>query len=315
MLHWNRISALLALPLSLTCQACAAGSAQDTSAAAYFSNEAAGDSGIPDVSTAMKGLLSTAREGGDVLRTWAAYKAGDKSALPKLFELAQGGNSRAQNVVGYLLDHGEGVRQDSTAAAAYFAAASADYPLARYNLAVLTLLGRGVVQDKVKAMEMFESSMKEASVDLAAVRLSLYYLSKGDTDRAWEWANEGANRGNVTAYYLLGRMLYDSGEYQEAYNWLTKAAQASEPNAPAILSAMYKNGNGIDKNMKMAASWMLIYYGLNKGQSNMNSSKLSSFGLTAKEMNDATSFSTTWLSNHRLVKRPNYNATLLQSSK
>lgn len=166
---------------------------------------------LPDISTAMKGLLSTAREGGEVLRTWAAYKAGDKAALPKLFELAQGGNSRAQNVVGYLLDHGEGVKKDSAAAAAYFSAASSDYPLARYNLAVLTLLGRGVPKDETKAMEMFESSVKDASVDLAAVRLSLYYLNKGDHDKAWTWANEGANRGNVTAYYLLGRMLYERG--------------------------------------------------------------------------------------------------------
>lgn len=108
----NRLPILLALPLAFVSLTCAASSAQDTSAAAYFSNEAAaGGADLPDISTAMKGLLSTAREGGEVLRTWAAYKAGDKAALPKLFELAQGGNSRAQNVVGYLLDHGEGVKK------------------------------------------------------------------------------------------------------------------------------------------------------------------------------------------------------------
>ncbi|KXK68028.1 hypothetical protein BC89_27790 [Pseudomonas monteilii] len=312
----NQLPALLALPLAFASLDCAAGTAQDTSAAAYFSNEAAaGGADLPDISTAMKGLLSTAREGGEVLRTWAAYKAGDKAALPKLFDLAQGGNSRAQNVVGYLLDHGEGVKQDSAAAAAYFSAASTDYPLARYNLGVLTLLGRGVAKDETKAMEMFESSVKDASVDLAAVRLSLYYLGKGEQDRAWAWANEGANRGNVTAYYLLGRMLYERGEYQEAYNWLTKAAQASEPNAPAILSAMYKNGHGMNQNAKMAASWWLIYVGLNKGKQGMNSAGISSFDLTSKEQNDATSFATNWLSTHKHMKRPDYDATLLQANR
>ena len=311
----NRLPALLALPLALASVTCAADSSVNTSAAAYFSSQAAGDSGLPDISSAMKGLLSSAREGGDVLRTWAAYKAGDKAALPKLFELAQGGNSRAQNVVGYLLDHGEGVKKDSAAAAAYFSAASTDYPLARYNLAVLTLLGRGVAKDEAKAMEMFESSVKDASVDLAAVRLSLYYLNKGDRDRAWTWANEGANRGNVTAYYLLGRMLYERGEYQEAYNWLTKAAQASEPNAPAILSAMYKNGHGMNENKKMAASWWMIYVGLNKGKPGMNSGGISSFGLSSKEQNDATSFATNWLATHKHMKRPDYDATLLQANR
>lgn len=313
----NRLSALLALPMALASYTCVADdNAKATSAAAYFSNDAASSgTGIPDISTAMKGLLSSAREGGDVLRTWAAFKAGDRAALPKLFELAQGGNSRAQNVVGYLLDRGEGVKQDSAAAAAYFSAASADYPLARYNLAVLTLLGRGVTKNEDKAMEMFETSMKDAAVDLAAVRLSLYYLKKGNQDKAWAWANEGANRGNVTAYYLLGRMLYERGEYQEAYNWLTKASQASEPNAPAILSAMYKHGHGMDQNMKMAASWWLIYVGLNKGKPGMSSAGLSSFGLSPKEQNDSTSFATNWLATHKNMKRPDYDATLLQASR
>lgn len=317
MLLENRLSALLALPLVLTSYVCTASEAvKATSAATYFSNAAdEPGTGVPDISSAMKGLLSTAREGGDVLRTWAAFKAGDRAALPKLFDLAQSGNSRAQNVVGYLLDRGEGVKQNSTAAASYFAAASADYPLAQYNLAVLTLLGRGVPKDEAKAMQMFESSMKEAAVDLAAVRLSIYYLKKGNQDKAWMWANEGANRGNVTAYYLLGRMLYERKEYQEAYNWLTKASQASEPNAPAILSAMYKHGHGMDQNMKMAASWWLIYIGLNKGKPGMSSAGLSSFGLSPKEQNDSTSFATNWLATHKNMKRPDYDATLLQASR
>lgn len=311
----NLLAVSMALPLAFAGIACDAADSQDSSAAAYFSKEAAGGADVPDISSAMKGLLSSAREGGDVLRTWAAHKAGDKAALPKLFELAQGGNSRAQNVVGYLLDHGEGVNQDSAAAAKYFAAASTDYPLARYNLAVLTLLGRGVEKDEAKAMVWFESSVKEASVDLAAVRLSLYYLSKGDHGRAWTWANEGANRGNVTAYFLLGRMLYERGDYQEAYNWLTKAAQASEPNAPAILSAMYQNGYGMNQNRKMAASWWLIYVGLNKGKPGLNSAGVSSFNLSSKEENDANSFATNWLSTHRQIKRPNYDSTLLQANR
>lgn len=250
-----------------------------------------------------------------MLRTWAAWKSGDKKALPKLFELAKGGNARAQNIVGYLLDRGEGVRQDSTGAAAYFAAASESYPLARYNLAVLTLLGRGVPKNEAKAMQMFEDSVKSAGVDLAAVRLSLYYLKKRDKDLAWKWANEGANRGNVTAYYLLGRILYERKEYSEAFGWLTKAAQASEPNTPAILSAMYKNGQGMDVNSKMAASWWLIYAGLNRNKAGLNAGGLGSFGLTSKEENEATHFANSWLSTHENIERPNYDATILQASR
>ncbi len=319
MLSQNRHAVFWALPLALACSvAVAAESANtgsSTSAAEVFdSAQPTSDIGT-DISSAMKGLLSNARGGGEVLRTWAAWKSGDKQALPKLFELAKGGNSRAQNIVGYLLDRGEGVRQDSAGAAAYFSAASESFPLARYNLAVLTLLGRGVPKNEAKAMLMFEDAVKSAGVDLAAVRLSLYYLKKGDKDLAWKWANEGANRGNVTAYYLLGRILYERKEFSEAFGWLTKAAQASEPNSPAILSAMYKNGQGMDENRKMAASWWLIYAGLNRNKVGLNASGLGTFGLSTKEENEATHFATNWLSSHENMVRPNYEATILQASR
>ncbi|VVP32203.1 tetratricopeptide repeat protein [Pseudomonas fluorescens] len=319
MLSQNRYAAFWALPLALACSVAVAAESANagtpTSAAEVFDNaKPASDIGT-DISSAMKSLLSTARGGGEVLRTWAAWKSGDKQALPKLFELAKGGNSRAQNIVGYLLDRGEGVRQDSAGAAAYFSAASETYPLARYNLAVLTLLGRGVPKNEAKAMLMFEDAVKSAGVDLAAVHLSLYYLKKRDKDLAWKWANEGANRGNVTAYYLLGRILYERKEYSEAFGWLTKAAQASEPNAPAILSVMYKNGQGMDANRKMAAAWWLIYAGLNRNKVGVNAGGLGTFGLSEKEENESTHFASNWLSSHKNMVRPDYEATILQASR
>lgn len=319
MLSRNRYATFWALPLALACSVATAAEtstgSRATSAAEFFdSAQPATDIGS-DISSAMKGLLSNARGGGEVLRTWAAWKSGDKQALPKLFELAKGGNSRAQNIVGYLLDRGEGVRQDSSAAAAYFTAASESFPLAGYNLAVLTFLGRGVAKNEAKAMLMFEDAVKKAGVDLAAVRLSLYHLKNGDQDLAWKWANEGANRGNVTAYYLLGRIAYERHQFSEAFGWLTKAAQASEPNAPAILSAMYKNGQGMDQNLKMAASWWLIYAGLNRNKAGINASGLGGFRLTAKEENEARHFATNWLASHDSMVRPNYEATILQASR
>lgn len=320
MLHENRKRLAWALPLALSCACVNAAETSPTpkpASAASFYESAQSTPQTPDldISGAMKGLLSSARGGGEVLRTWAAWKAGDKQALPKLFELAKDGNSRAQNIVGYLLDNGEGVRKNSEAAATYFARASNDFPLARYNLAVLTFLGRGIEKDEVKAMGLFADAVKSAGVDLAAVRLSLYYLKKGDKEQAWKWANEGANRGNVTAYYLIGRMLYERQEYSEAYGWLTKAAQAGEPNSPAILSAIYNNGYGMNQNRKMAASWWLIYAGLNRKQQGINASGLGAFDLTKKEESEAANFASNWLSTHKRMARPSYEKTLLQANK
>ncbi|WP_282366690.1 tetratricopeptide repeat protein [Pseudomonas sp. PS02290] len=319
MLSRNRWAAFWAIPMVLACPFATATEPADTgsssSASEYFESVQPTTDIGSDISSAMKGLLSNARGGGEVLRAWAAWKNGDKQALPKIFELAKAGNGRAQNIVGYLLDRGEGVRQDSSAAAAYFSAASASFPLARYNLGVLTLLGRGVVKNEGEAMQMFEDAVKNAGVDLAAVRLSMYHLKRGDQDQAWKWANEGANRGNVTAYYLLGRISYERQQFSEAFGWLSKAAQASEPNAPAILSAMYRNGQGMDQNLKMAASWWLIYAGLNRNKAGLNAGGLGAFGLTPKEENESRHFATNWLASHDSMIRPNYEATILQANR
>jgi len=284
-----------------------------SSAADYYDQARKSDSGLDkDIAGAMSGLLTDAKQGGEVLRTWAALKSGDKTALRQMFQLAKEGNSRAQNIVGYLLDNGEQVKRDSRAAFAYFSAASRDFPLARYNQAVLLFLGRGVPKDEAAAIELFKDSVKSAGVDLAAVRLALHYLGKEQRDEAWRWANEGANRGNITAYYLLGRMLYERGEYGEAFGWLNKAAQASEPNAPAILSAMFRDGRGMDHNQKMAASWLLIYAGLNRNTSGANATSIGSFRLSSQEELDATNFASNWLATHKNMKRPDYSVTILQ---
>src|SRR5690606_1574937 len=78
-------------------------------------------SGIAD---RMKQMLVNAKEGANVLKAWSAYRAGDKESLREIFALAREGNPIAQNLAGWMLDNGDGVKQDSNAAFRYFSAAS-----------------------------------------------------------------------------------------------------------------------------------------------------------------------------------------------
>lgn len=272
------------------------------------------DTATLDIPAKLDELLATAKETSEVMRLYASWQAGNREAIPEIFALAKNGNARAQNLAGFMLDNGQGVKQDSKAAAAYFQSAAATLPLAKYNLGVLTYYGRGLRKDEAKAMEFFKESAIKAGVEQASVQLAIYYLKNKNEDEAYKWANEGSNRGNVKAFYLLGRILYQRGQYQSAASWIQKAANASEPNAPAILSLMYRDGKGVGQSKMMAAAWWMIYGALNRKQTGGSLVTSSAFGLDETEQRQALGFANNWLATHGADKRISYQKTLLKTN-
>ena len=258
----------------------------------------------------MMAVLSGAKESTEVLRAWSAYRAGSKAAVGEIFSLAQQGNATAQNFAGWMLDNGKGVKKDSTAAFNYFVASAKSYPLAKYNVGVLYFFGRGVTKNEGSAYGFFKEAATGAGVQQAQIRLALHALAKGDRDEAWKWANEASNRGNVIGFYLIGRMLFEKKSYKESYAWLMKAAQASEPNSPALLSKIYEQGLGADKNPVMAAAWWMIYTGKNKDKAGAGA--VAAFILEAAESREATAFANNWLAAHGDSQKVDYKSTIYE---
>ncbi|MEC4720489.1 tetratricopeptide repeat protein [Noviherbaspirillum sp. CPCC 100848] len=264
------------------------------------------------VADSMVHLFKSAKGGAETLRAWSAFKNGDKDAPAQIFALAKNGSAVAQNLAGYMLDNGEGVRQDSKMASAYFRAAAKENPIAHYNLAVLHMYGRGVQKDEKKAMEHYRVALEKGNVEQAAVRLALFHMKTGDRPAAWKFANEAANRGNYMGFYLVGRLLFEDRKYQEAFNWLSKAAGASEPNSPALLSKAYADGLGLDRNSVMAGGWWLIYLHQNRGERNFSASSLSGFGLDEDGIRKATRFATDWIATHRRQDKVAFDKTIYE---
>jgi TPR repeat protein len=258
----------------------------------------------------MMAVLGSAKESTEVLRAWSAYRAGSKAAVGEIFSLAQQGNATAQNFAGWMLDNGKGVKKDSAAAFNYFVASAKSYPLARYNVGVLYFFGRGVTKNEERAYGFFKEAATGAGVQQAQVRLALHALAKGDRDEAWKWANEASNRGNVIGFYLIGRMLFEKKSYKESYAWLMKAAQASEPNSPALLSKIYEQGLGADKNPVMGAAWWMIYTGKNKDKAGAGA--VAAFNLEAAESREATAFANNWLAAHGDSQKVDYKSTIYE---
>jgi TPR repeat protein len=258
----------------------------------------------------MMAVLGSAKESTEVLRAWSAYRAGSKAAVGEIFSLAQQGNATAQNFAGWMLDNGKGVKKDSAAAFNYFVASEKSYPLAKYNVGVLYFFGRGVTKNEDRAYGLFKEAATGAGVQQAQVRLALHALAKGNRDEAWKWASEASNRGNVIGFYLLGRMLFEKKSYKESYAWLMKAAQASEPNSPALLSKIYEQGLGADKNPVMGAAWWMIYIGKNKDKEGAGT--VAAFNLEAAENREAAAFANKWLAAHGESQKVDYKGTIYE---
>ena len=259
----------------------------------------------------MMKLLGEARDSGEVMKLWADYKAGKPGAVNEIYQLARGGNPQAQNLVGYMLDNGDGFKRDSAASVPFFAAAAEKLPLAKYNLGLLYLLGRGVPKNEERAIPLLRDAAIKASVDQAAVRLSIYYLQQKNQKEAWQWAQLSADRGNVIGFYLLGRILFLKGDYKGAKPWLDKAAAASEPNSPALLSLIYGKGLGADQSPVLGAGWHLIYLNLNRNRPGAsNATATLPYALSDEDQRGATGFAEKWIATHGTPAKVEYTSTL-----
>lgn len=265
------------------------------------------------LSGAMSKLWDSAKGGSDVMKVWSAFQSGKKEAAPKIVALANDGNAAAQNIAGYMFDNGDGVRRDSKKAAAYFSAAAKDIELARYNLGLLYLLGRGVSKDETRAVQLFEQA---PGVEQACVHLAVHYLQKGDQEASWKWANTAANRGNPTGFYLLGRLYFERRQFKEARNWLFKAASASEPNSPILIAKIHEiEGRGDRSSLVNAASWHIIHSSMHRKDRGAGAVATNSYGLNDGEYRKAVQIAEKWLETHANPKKVEYKKTLAEIPK
>lgn len=265
--------------------------------------------------SAVMARLRTAGEGAaEVSGAWSAFRGGDAKAIPVLIELAKGGNAVAQLYVGYMLDNGDGLKQDAKSAAAYFAAAAPKVALAKYNLGLMHLQGRGVAKDEKRAMQLFEAAIGEAGVEQAAVRLAQFHLAAGRQEEAKKWANKGAELGNPVAFHILGRIAYDRREYRDAKNWLEKGASAGDRNSPAYLARIYSSGLGTEPTMVVATGWRIIDEVLSGRSRAAETAVLSSFSstMTEDEVLRARGFARDWLKERGGAQPIQYSTTIFQ---
>ncbi|MCB1774551.1 MAG: sel1 repeat family protein [Gammaproteobacteria bacterium] len=148
-----------------------------------------------------------------------------EKAIFWLEQAARSGHLQSLNDLGVLYLHGEGIDQDTDRAIDLFRrAANEGLPIAIYNLGALYETGTGLPQ----------------SNDLATLQYRL-----------------AADAGEHLAQLALVRLLFASGDYPEAIEWLGIASDNGSPEAKVLLGYLYLTGQGTPQNPERATALML----------------------------------------------------------
>jgi TPR repeat protein len=139
----------------------------------------------------------TAEEG------YAAYDAGDYAkAKTILLPLAEAGDPKAMNRIGYMYRKGKGFPKNPTLGCDWYEkAAKAGFHQAQSNLSICFHYGEGRPKDIDKAIFWSTQAAEQGNIDsqVALVRL----LHDRDPQKAREWGQKAANAGSVAARLMM----------------------------------------------------------------------------------------------------------------
>ncbi len=193
----------------------------------------------------------------------AAFNSGqDAKAFEILKPLADSGDPKSQNMVGFLFVMGYGVDSSNKQATRYYQmAAEQGYADAQYNLARQYLNGSGVEKSTANAIKWFEKAaalgiedatkkLKELQPTTIPKGFSLY-KSKGSSKE-----NKTLTQAEIIEIVHKGYLAYNSGDYSKSFEIWSKAAQAGDAVAQTNLSIQYSYGVGTELSKDKALFWL-----------------------------------------------------------
>jgi TPR repeat protein len=211
-----------------------------------------------EAAQAKSNVGGTGTDAGSLEAGLAAEKRGDwTAALLLLKPLAEQGNERAQNSLGYMYENGEGAPKDNTEAMKWYRkAADQGNAVAQNNLGYMYYNGEGVPEDNTEAMNWFRRAADHGNADAQNNLGGMYYNGQGvpqDHAEAMKWFRKAADQGDADAQNNLGVMYYNGEgvpkDNTEAMKWYRKAADQGNVGAQENITRLNKQVEQ-DKKMK-----------------------------------------------------------------
>ena len=125
-------------------------------------------------------------------------------------QAARKGHVIAQNTLGILYIHGNGVGKNANIAVKWFKmAANMGYASAQYNLAVMYQLGQGVKKNTAESMRWMLESARQGHTTAQEKMGNAYYFGRGvaqDNQKAYEWWFTAQKNGSASVHINLAQL-------------------------------------------------------------------------------------------------------------
>ena len=162
---------------------------------------------------------------------------------------------------GLMNEYGNGVKADlKKAIACYQYAAYFNEPFGMYKLALCYFYGKGILENKKRAMNYMLESADAGCVAAMKFLGKAYSSSDGitkDIDKSVYWTEQAANKGDANSQFAMGEY-YDKGSLKDkkiAFGWFMKAAVQGNIDAMIYVGMYYADGITVDENGKEAFKW------------------------------------------------------------
>jgi TPR repeat protein len=130
---------------------------------------------------------------------------------------------------------------------------------AQYELGMCYFAGNGVLQDYQKAAYWFRQAAQQGDMHAQYAIGACYLEGKGveaDINNAIYWYEQSAINGYVVAQCELGACLIRLKDYESAFIWMYKAAEAGFAKAQYNLGNMYYCGHGVQADFNKFEYWI-----------------------------------------------------------
>ncbi|MBQ7501967.1 sel1 repeat family protein [bacterium] len=235
-----------------------------------------------------------------------------RESLKHLTRAAELGGAEAQFRLGYIYltaPSEYGISADNKRAFELFSeAAGQNLPKAQFSLGVMYYYGSYVAKDYDKAFALFEKAAQQKFASAENMLGEMYLEGQGTVKneaKGWELIEESACHNCAEAQYRLGKKKLEDGDYQYAFVWMKKCTEADKKDddwksAASVLSYLYFNGQGTEKDYNEAFKWAeasqdlaaskyllayLYYFGLGTGKNVDKSAELSKQASEIAEIN------------------------------
>ncbi len=176
----------------------------------------------------------------------APQQSANVPAMDRLTALANGGNAKAETIVGLKYLNGDGVAVNEAQAAKWLErAAESGEPVAQYRLGTLYESGKGVAADPAKATHWYQAAAMQGNrkaMHNLAVAFAEGTGTKKDMNEAARWFSKAASLGLADSEFNLA-VLYERGlgvpqSLLDAYKWYAIAAAQGDSESKARIEAL-----------------------------------------------------------------------------